>query len=214
MIESGPQTATLLTTMKGHALIYTGVQLHTAVYYNERTIVYIGRVKPDREILKRQKFRPPLSQILPLLFDSLKSRTDKAGGEASSRLLYCSKPVSRPRPSRCRKRLNSRAFVLTSKWLVTKRPYVGLTREQLGLTEKQAQTPIRVNGERWTLLEAARYLHDARRDSNPNRKKALGLAAELARLRREARDTGDTDLVGATDALEKSAREIWTADEQ
>ena len=83
------------------------------------------------------------------------------------------------------------------------------TREQLGLAEEQSQTPIHVNGEVWTVLEAARYLYDARRDDNPNRKKALGLAAELARLRREARDVGDRELVGAADALEKSAREVW-----
>ena len=85
------------------------------------------------------------------------------------------------------------------------------TREQLGLTEEQATTPIHVDGELWTLLEAARYLHDARRGDDPNRRKALGLAAELARLRREARDVGDTELVGAADALEKSAREVWSA---
>lgn len=86
------------------------------------------------------------------------------------------------------------------------------TKEQLGLTEEQAVIPINVNGEMWTLLEAARYLRDARRDADPNRKKALGLAAELARLRREARDMEDTELIGAADALEKSAREVWTAD--
>ena len=61
----------------------------------------------------------------------------------------------------------------------------------------------------WTILEAARYLYDARRDDDPNQKKALGLAAELARLRREAREVGDKELVGAADALEKSAREVW-----
>ena len=88
------------------------------------------------------------------------------------------------------------------------------TTGQLGLTEEQATTPIHVNGELWTLLEAARYLHDARRDGNPNRKRVLELAAELARLRRESQEMGDTELVGATDALEKSAREIWTADAQ
>ena len=83
------------------------------------------------------------------------------------------------------------------------------TREQLGLTEEQSQTPIHVNGEVWTVLEAARYLYNARRDDNPNRTKALGLAAELARLRREAQEVGDSELVGAADALEKSARELW-----
>jgi len=88
------------------------------------------------------------------------------------------------------------------------------TREQLGLTEEQATTPIHVNGEIWTLLEAARYLYDARRDDDPNRKKALELAAEMARLRRGSQERGNTELVGAADALEKSAREIWTAGEQ
>jgi len=88
---------------------------------------------------------------------------------------------------------------------------VARTRQQLGLTEAQATTPIHVNGEMWTLLEAARYLRDARQDDDPNRKKALGLAAELARLRREAVDMKDSELIGAADALEKSAREIWTA---
>ena len=85
------------------------------------------------------------------------------------------------------------------------------TKEQLGLSEEQATTPIHVNGELWTLLEAARYLRDARRDDDPNRERVLGLAAELARLRRESQDMGDTELVGAADALEKSAREVWTA---
>jgi hypothetical protein len=89
---------------------------------------------------------------------------------------------------------------------------VAQTKEQLGLTEEQATTPIHVNGELWTLLEAARYLRDARRDDDPNRKKALGLAAELARLRRESQEMGDMELVGVADALEKSAREVWTAD--
>ncbi|WP_141134084.1 hypothetical protein [Halorubrum ezzemoulense] len=84
-------------------------------------------------------------------------------------------------------------------------------KEQLGLSEEQATTPIHVNGELWTLLEAARYLRGTRRDDNPNRKKALELAAELARLRRESQDMGDMELVGAADALEKSAREVWTA---
>ena len=80
---------------------------------------------------------------------------------------------------------------------------------QLGLTEQQARTPIHVNGELWTLRETAQYLHDKRRADNPNRQKALGLAAELARLRREAKEVGDSELVGAADALEKSARKVW-----
>ena len=79
------------------------------------------------------------------------------------------------------------------------------------MTEEQATTPIHVDGELWTLLETAQYLYDARRDDDPNRKKALRLAAELARLRREAKDMEDMKLVGATDALEKSARKVWTA---
>ncbi len=60
------------------------------------------------------------------------------------------------------------------------------------------------------MQETAQYLHDARRADNPNRRKALGLAAELARLRREAKEIGDMELIGAADALEKSAREVWT----
>jgi len=90
-----------------------------------------------------------------------------------------------------------------------KRNSVVRTRGELGLTEEQAQTPIHVNGEVWTILEAARYLYDARRDDEQNRRKALGLAAEMVRLRREARDIEDMELVGAADALEKSAREVW-----
>ena len=62
----------------------------------------------------------------------------------------------------------------------------------------------------WTLLKAARYLYDARRDDDPNRRRALELAAELARLRTEARQVEDTELIGAADALEKSARTVWT----
>lgn len=84
------------------------------------------------------------------------------------------------------------------------------TKEQLGLTEEQATVPIHVNGEMWTLLKAARYLYDARRDDDPNRRRALELAAELARLRTEARQVEDTELIGAADALEKSARTVWT----
>lgn len=80
---------------------------------------------------------------------------------------------------------------------------------QLGLTEEQAATPIHVSGELWTLQETAQYLRNAHQADNPNRKKALGLAAELARLRREAKEVGDTELIGAADALEKSAREVW-----
>lgn len=86
------------------------------------------------------------------------------------------------------------------------------TREQLGLTAEQATTPIHVNGELWTLLKAARYLYSAHRDDDPNRKKVLGLATELARLRRESQEMEDMELIGAADALEQSAREILTAD--
>jgi hypothetical protein len=83
------------------------------------------------------------------------------------------------------------------------------TREELGLTEEQAQTPIHAYGEMWTLLEAARYLHHARREDDPNRTKAFALSAELSRLRRESQEVGDSELIGAADALEKSAREVW-----
>jgi hypothetical protein len=91
---------------------------------------------------------------------------------------------------------------------------VSQTAYQHGFTEELAKVPIHINGEMWTLLKVARYLRDARRDDDPNRKKALGLAAELARVRREAENIGDMELVGATDALEKSAREIWTGGSQ
>jgi len=49
------------------------------------------------------------------------------------------------------------------------------------------------------------------RNDEPNQKKALELSAELSQLRREAQNMNDSELVGAADALEKSAREIWTA---
>lgn len=81
---------------------------------------------------------------------------------------------------------------------------------ELGLTEELAATPIHVDGEMWSLLEAARYLRNAHTEDNPNRKQALGLSVELARLRREAQAVEDTELLGAADALEKSAREVWS----
>jgi len=83
------------------------------------------------------------------------------------------------------------------------------TREQLGLTEEQAQTPIRVNEEMWTILEAARYLYNAHRSDDYDPQKVLLLMVEFDRLREEARDMGDRELVGAADALEKSARDIF-----
>lgn len=83
------------------------------------------------------------------------------------------------------------------------------TREELGLTEAQAPIPIHAYGKMWTLLEAARYLYDARRDDDPNCTKVLALWAELARLRQEARDVGDMELLGAADALGKAARDIF-----
>jgi len=87
-----------------------------------------------------------------------------------------------------------------------------LTRQELGLTTEQAETPIHVNGEMWTLLDAARYLHDAHRSDNPDQLVVFILGTELTRLRQEAKTVGDSELIGAADALEKSAREIWAGD--
>lgn len=84
------------------------------------------------------------------------------------------------------------------------------TRDQLGLTDELAKVPIHVDEEIWTLLETARYLYKARRRDTDKPRLALELSAELARLRREAQDVGDPELVGAADALEKSARSLWT----
>jgi len=86
---------------------------------------------------------------------------------------------------------------------------VSRSREQLGLTVEQSKTPIHVGNEVWTLLEAAQYLHNQRREADPDTKQALELSAELARLRRESRKVEDRSLFAAADALEKSARSIW-----
>ena len=83
------------------------------------------------------------------------------------------------------------------------------TIEQFGLTEEQATTPIHVNRELWTLLEAARYLYDARRGDDLNPQEMLLVMVELDRLREEAENVEDTELVGAADALEKSARDVF-----
>jgi hypothetical protein len=80
----------------------------------------------------------------------------------------------------------------------------------LGLTEELAAVPIRVGDGMMSLHEAASWLYDARRESNPDEQKAVLLAAELDRLRREAERVGDGELVGAADALEQSARAVWT----
>jgi len=77
------------------------------------------------------------------------------------------------------------------------------------LTEEQATTPIHVNGELWTLLEAARYLYDARRGDDLDPQEILLVMVELDRLREEAENVEDTELVGAADALEKSARDVF-----
>jgi hypothetical protein len=79
---------------------------------------------------------------------------------------------------------------------------------QLGLTEEQARTPIHVNGELLTLQEAAQHLRSARLSDDPDQEQVLILAAELARLRQDSKEVGDSVLVGAADALEKSARKV------
>jgi hypothetical protein len=76
------------------------------------------------------------------------------------------------------------------------------------LTEEQATTPIHVNGELWTILEAARYLYNARSgDYDPQT--VLLLMVEFDRLREEAEDMEDMELIGAADVLEKSARKMF-----
>jgi hypothetical protein len=82
-------------------------------------------------------------------------------------------------------------------------------REQFGLTEEQATTPIRINEEMWTILEAARYLYNAPRSGDYDPQKVLLLMVEFDRLREEAEDMEDPELIGAADALEKSAREMF-----
>lgn len=83
------------------------------------------------------------------------------------------------------------------------------TAHQLGLTEELVAVPINVDGEMWTLLETARYLYEARRSNDTNPQQTLLIAVELNRVCEEAEEIGDTDLVGATEALEESARETF-----
>ncbi|SEO05250.1 hypothetical protein SAMN05216388_1007155 [Halorientalis persicus] len=82
------------------------------------------------------------------------------------------------------------------------------TREQLGLTETQAEIPINVGGEMWTLLDVAQHLYDARRNDEIDRQQASEIAAELQQLRENAREVGDSEMLGVADALEKSARAV------
>ena len=76
------------------------------------------------------------------------------------------------------------------------------------MSEEQAQTPIHVGKEMWTILEAARYIYNAHRSDDRDPQKVALLMIEFDRLREEARDMEDQELVGAADALEKSARDI------
>jgi hypothetical protein len=80
----------------------------------------------------------------------------------------------------------------------------------LGLTETQAETPINVNGEMWTLKAVSEFLYRQRRQQNENRdnEKITALRNELAELRENALDVGDRELVGVADALEKSASDL------
>jgi len=90
------------------------------------------------------------------------------------------------------------------------------TKEELGFAgvhgEELAAVPIRGPDGIMTLYEAASWLYDAHQESDPDEQKAVMLAVELARLRREAERVEDVELVGATDALETSAREIWATE--
>jgi cell fate (sporulation/competence/biofilm development) regulator YmcA (YheA/YmcA/DUF963 family) len=81
-------------------------------------------------------------------------------------------------------------------------------RSNLGLTETQAETPINVNGKMWTLEAIAEFLYRQRRTENPDREKIAAISDELAQLQKEALELGDRQLIGAADALEKSARGI------
>lgn len=76
------------TTMKGHA-------------------IYIPWVKSDRESLNRQKFRPSLSQILPLLFLNIPGPVPIRPVVVFERRLGY---TSRPRASRGYQRLNLRTL--------------------------------------------------------------------------------------------------------
>lgn len=86
------------------------------------------------------------------------------------------------------------------------------TKAELGFAgkvgEELAAVPIRAPDGLMTLHEVADWLYHARRESNPDERKALFLGAELARLRRESEWVEDTELVGAADALEQSARAV------
>ena len=61
----------------------------------------------------------------------------------------------------------------------------------------------------WTILEAARYLYNAPRSGDYDPQTVLLLMVEFDRLREEAEDMEDRELIGAADALEKSAREMF-----
>jgi len=80
--------------------------------------------------------------------------------------------------------------------------------QQLGMCNELAAVPLHVGGELWTLHEAANHLYHVRRDPEADPQRAAMLAAELARLRGDAEDVGDTELAGAADALEDSARSV------
>lgn len=83
------------------------------------------------------------------------------------------------------------------------------TIKQLGLTEELAATPVHVDGEMWTVLEAARYIYRAHRDDNPNIKTVMLLAAGLDRLQQKAENIEDTKLIQTADALKKEALTIF-----
>jgi len=82
----------------------TGRPPHTTM---KGIAIYIPWVEPDRESLKRQKFRPSLSQILPLLFLNIPGSVPIRPVVVFERRLGY---TSRPRTSRGYQRLNLRTL--------------------------------------------------------------------------------------------------------
>lgn len=81
-------------------------------------------------------------------------------------------------------------------------PTVTPSKSELGLTDELAAVPIHAGDDVLTLEDAARYLYHARRSDDADPRKALALAAELARLRNGTEQVGDLELRGAAKALE------------
>jgi hypothetical protein len=88
-------------------------------------------------------------------------------------------------------------------------PTVTPSKSELGLTDELAAVLIHAGDDVLTLEDAARHLYHARRSDDADPRKALALAAELARLRNDAEQVEDTELEGAAQALEESARAVF-----